>query len=112
MFSRFVVAAVFVAALLKVVPVGAQGAPGVLTGVVKDVSGGALPGVTVSVTSETTRSNVDAVTNGDGVYTTSTLAAGSYRIAAALDGFEAPAQTVTIGSGEVRADITMSPSRL
>ena len=39
-----------------------------ITGVVKDVSGGA-PGVTVTVTSETTRASVDSITNGDGVYT-------------------------------------------
>jgi iron complex outermembrane receptor protein len=112
MFSRFVIAAAFVAALLNGAPAGAQGVPGVLTGVVKDVSGGALPGVTVTVTSESTRSSVDTITNGDGVYTTSTLSGGSYRISAALDGFEAPAQTVTVAGGEVKADIVMSPSRL
>jgi hypothetical protein len=79
---------------------------------VKDVSGGALPGVTVTVTSETTRAAVDAITNGDGVYTATPLVSGSYRVAAALDGFEAAPQVVTIGTGEARADITMAPSRL
>src|SRR5690242_8566754 len=111
MFSRFVIAAAL-AALLNGAPAGAQGVPGVLTGVVKDVSGGALPGVTVTVARESTRSSVDTITNGDGVYTTGTLSAGSYRVSAALDGFEAPAQTVTVAGGEVKADIVMSPSRL
>src|SRR6478752_4695926 len=112
MVSKVVVAAAFVAVILKVAPATAQPSLGTLTGVVKDVSGGALPGVTVTVTSETSRANVDAITNGDGVYTTAPLVSGSYKVAAALDGFEAAAQVVTIGNGSVRADITMAPSRL
>jgi len=112
MISKVVIAAAIVAVSLKVDPAAAQGARGILTGVVKDVSGGALPGVAVTVTSETTRASVDAITNGDGVYTTEPVVSGSYRVTAALDGFEAAAQVVTLGTGEVRADITMAPSRL
>ncbi len=56
-----------------------------LMGVVTDGSGGALPGVTVTVNGSRT---VSVVTDGTGRYMTAWLAPGSYTITFTLSGFE------------------------
>lgn len=78
-------------AFLSVVPAFAQGGASLLTGTVKDVNGGVLPGVTLKVTDVATNASVDAVTDSEGVYRAAALATGTYRVEAALDGFESPA---------------------
>ena len=44
----------------------------VISGTVKDSSGGVLPGVSVKITNETTNTSTDIVTNPDGTYTSET----------------------------------------
>ena len=111
--SRLVRTAALVAlAVLSVVPAFAQGGASLLTGTVKDVNGGVLPGVTVRVTNVTTNAGVDAVTDGEGVYRAASLATGTYRVEAALDGFESSALPVTVTGGQATLDLTLSPSRL
>lgn len=67
--SRLIRTAALVAlAFLSVVPAFAQVGASLLTGTVKDVNGGVLPGVTVKVTNVATNASLDAVTDGEGLY--------------------------------------------
>ena len=65
----------------------AQSAAAVISGTVKDSSGGVLPGVSVKITNETTNTSTDIVTNPDGTYASDTLTPGPYRVSVSLDGF-------------------------
>jgi len=58
-----------------------------VTGVVTDRSGGALPGVTVSLRGAAT-APINTVTDGAGRYATPSVAPGTYTIAFELSGFE------------------------
>jgi hypothetical protein len=68
----------FRAALIRIVvlmfliapaPAAAQSTPNVISGTVKDSSGGVLPGVTVKITSDATNTSTDIITNADGTST-------------------------------------------
>src|SRR3984893_15001220 len=71
-------------------PASAQVATGVIAGVVKDGTGGVLPGVTVEASSpaliEKTRS---VVTDGEGQYKIIDLVTGVYAVTFTLEGFNA-----------------------
>jgi hypothetical protein len=73
------------------VPAGAQEITGSITGVVRDASGGVLPGVTVTATHTTRGSSTEAVTSATGVYTLPFLAIGVYDLTYALPGFQSTA---------------------
>src|SRR5688500_18850948 len=63
-------------------------AQGTLTGVVRDASGGVLPGVTVEATSPALTEKVrSAVTDGSGQYRIVTLPPGRYDLRFSLTGF-------------------------
>ena len=66
----------------------AQTVDGAIAGVVKDASGGALPGVTITVKS-LDRGNIAATTHtgGDGTYAVVALPPGEYSVVAELSGF-------------------------
>lgn len=108
---RIRTAALVALALWNVQEAFAQGGAR-LGGVVKDSNGGVLPGVSVRVINATTGASVEAVTDGQGVYVIALLSPGSYRVEAALDGFETVTQQVTVADGEATADLTLTPSRL
>jgi hypothetical protein len=80
---RFVVLALFFPALSF-----AQAGSSAIAGVVKDSTGGALPGVSIRVINEDTGVGVDTVTNEEGVYRVPALVPGRYRIETSLDGFD------------------------
>jgi len=89
MVQRFLIGLVGACLVLTSATVGAQDATsGSIGGVVKDTSGGALPGVTVEVTSpaliEGSRS---AVTDSQGVYRIVNLRGGQYSVSFTLPGF-------------------------
>lgn len=91
--SRKLVVAVGVVlalALLQAGPASAQGTvTGNIQGTVKDQDGQALPGVTVTTTSEAlVAGRLLAVTNDRGVYRFPSLPVGTYVIEAALAGFQ------------------------
>ncbi len=91
----------------------AQNTIGEISGVIRDSSGGAIPGATVRIVNEATGAAVEAVTNGEGVFRAAPLAAGAYRVETTLDGFESPAQRVTLAAGQtLTVDITLTPSRV
>jgi outer membrane receptor protein involved in Fe transport len=80
---------VFVATLLVLIPTAvlAQATGAVLTGKVVDASGGALPGVTVTVKNNATGVSQVVVTGSDGGYRTTTIPAGRYTVTTELSGF-------------------------
>jgi hypothetical protein len=80
---------------LVAVPAAAQG---IIQGRISDKQGGAMPGVTVTVTAPD-GSDRTTVTNRDGEYEVSALAPGSYRVAARLTGFYTGQGTTEVASG-------------
>jgi hypothetical protein len=88
--------------MLCVPPLAAQSAgTGALAGTVTDPSGGAIPGVTVTLTSIDTNQTRTAITGTDGIYKFSLLPPGSYRVRFSANGFKtAEATSVTINVTE------------
>jgi iron complex outermembrane receptor protein len=90
----------------------AQSTPNVISGTVKDSSGGVLPGVTVKITSDATNTSTDIITNADGTYVSGRLEPGQYRVAVTLDGFETVERRVVVANGQPLVnDVTLSPAR-
>lgn len=90
-------------AMLLAVPVFAQSqaTTGQITGRAVDAQGGALPGVTVTVTNPATGFTRSVVTSATGLYTIPLLPPGSYDVTAQVTGFQTVKQTqvpVTVGS--------------
>jgi len=73
---------------LAAVPALAQETRGSISGAVKDNSGGALPGVTVTATQKTTNRATSAVTNEAGSFNLLFLQPGVYTVSAELSGFK------------------------
>jgi len=105
-------AAVLFAALTPAAGLAQTG--GTVSGLVRDSLGGAIPGATVRVINEATGAAQEAVSDAEGSYQVTDLAAGQYRVEATLDGFE-PAVARGAVDGRQQAakiDITLTPARL
>ena len=90
----------------------AQEAGSVISGTVKDSSGGVLPGVSVRIANESTNTAVDITTNPDGTYASAPLTPGAYRVSASLDGFETIERRVVVAAGQpLTNDVTLNPAR-
>jgi hypothetical protein len=85
---RSIVAALAVAAAWQPAPAVAQSGSSTVAGIVKDTSGGAIPGAQVKVVNENTGVSVDTITNSEGVYRVGALVPGTYRVQIELDGFQ------------------------
>ena len=107
-FLPYLLAAWWVAA--SAAPVLGQIGAGVLTGVVRDQSGAAVPGATVTVTATGTHRQVVLVSNGDGVFGVPSLAPGAYRIDVELAGFKPVRRDgIRLATGEkARVDFTLT----
>ena len=81
-------------------PVSAQ-TTGSVSGTVKDESGGALPGVTITIQNLDTRATRGTSSDGSGTYELALLPPGRYRITAELPGFRT----------EERSDFTLQVSQ-
>src|SRR5207245_1527683 len=57
-------------------------------GIVQDLSGGAIPGATVTVTNESTSAKTSAVTNERGEFTITFLPVGTYALSIEAAGFK------------------------
>ena len=102
-------------------PLWAQaGSTAQISGIVRDSSGGVLPGADVTATQTATGIVRSAVTNEAGVYTLPNLPTGPYRLEVSLSGFQAYARTglelqvndnpvinVTLPLGEITETITV-----
>ena len=74
---------------------------GSIEGIVSDESGGALPGVTVTITNLDTGDTRVVVTNESGLYRAPLLSLGRYKIEAELPGFKKLEQTgINISAGQ------------
>ena len=95
------VLALLVAFALVAVPATAQQLTGSISGVAKDNTGAALPGVTVTVTSPVLQGSRTVVTRSDGTYKVVALPAGEpYKVSFTLSGFktfEATSLAVRLG---------------
>src|SRR4051794_38204182 len=86
---------------------------GVVAGIVRDASGGAIPGATIRLVNEKTRRGVDAVSDSQGGYRIGALPPGAYRLETTLDGFEPVVRAVSIDGGRTTdVTVTLTPARL
>lgn len=87
-----------------------QATTGVIEGTVSDATGGALPGVTVSLHNTATNFEQTLVTDGDGRFRGVLLPLGPYEVKATLSGFSPQTvKGVDLGVGQTRTiDIKMS----
>ena len=83
----------------------AQSTGGNLSGRVLDETGGALPGVTVTVTNDATGQNRTVVTGADGSYRFLSLPAGTYTVLADLSGF------ATVTTKNVQVNVASETNR-
>jgi len=103
-----------VCVLLLAAPAAAQFDRGTISGVVKDQTGGVVPGVTVTAKSLQTQEVLTAVTGPGGYYTMTTLRSGKYDVSAELDGFKKATRSgVTLDAGAaISVEFTLEPGAL
>ena len=77
---------VALAALVLCFPISSQAADARVSGVVKDSSGGGIPGATVVIANQATHATQTVVTGADGSYS-ATVPAGVYTLTVSLKGF-------------------------
>jgi hypothetical protein len=92
----------------------AQVDTGTISGTVKDESGGALPGATVTITHEGQALTLTTVTRGDGTYIFTPIRTGAYSIDVEFPGFKKGVRRgITIGIQEqARVDFTLQTGGL
>lgn len=83
----------FAAALLLAASALAQTPTGEISGVVRDPSGAAVPGATVSLTNENTGLSRETSTNEDGIYAAALLPPGAYSASVQAAGFRVSERT-------------------
>ena len=87
------VAAVIVMALAAAAPASAQMNAGELSGVVRDPSGGVLPGATVSASQVDSGLTLERVTDGEGRFYFASLQIGEWEVTVSMPGFRPVVQT-------------------
>ena len=106
--------AVVLMAVLLASPLRAQVATGTILGNVKDTSGAAVPGATVTATNVETQFSRTTSTDADGQYALRLLPLGNYQIDVTMDGFKNFTQTgivVEVGRN-ARIDATIEPGAI
>jgi len=114
MSQRLCVVGLCVIVVLFSAPAAAQTGTGRIVGVVKDSTGGVLPGATVRATHEATGISAETVTNDTGGYVFPSMAVGPYSVSITLQGFGSFTSTknvLTVGV-ELRVDATLHPGGL
>src|SRR5579863_4264738 len=74
----------------------AQVDTGTITGLVRDPSGGGIPGVQVTLRDESTGLATEISTNATGLYVSPPLRAGTYVVEVKANGFESAAKRVQL----------------
>jgi hypothetical protein len=83
---------------------------GDISGIVTDTTGAAVPGATVTVLNVDTGVTKDYTTNDSGVYDTSSIVAGTYKLTFSRQGFSTlvrPSITVNVGQLTVNAQLAV-----
>jgi iron complex outermembrane recepter protein len=85
-----------------------------ISGVIRDSSGGTMPGVIVRAVHESTAKTLEAVSDAQGAFRVEDVVPGAYRVEAALDGFETATRRVVVDAGQqaMAIDFTLAPARL
>ena len=113
------------ALVLAAIPLGAASAQSVsgsqVSGVVRDVSGGALPGVDVTITKTDTGAVRATVTSAEGAFVLTNLPVGPYQLRATLPGFSTyvqdgivlqvssnPQVNITLAVGVISEQVTVT----
>ena len=97
MIRRSLLIAVGVVALIPPALASAQ-SNGQITGVVRDATGGSLPGAIVVITNQTTKEARIVITDATGSYSQS-VPPGSYTVAVSIQGFKRMTQQVDVQAG-------------
>ena len=96
-------AILLLAALVSIPLFVVHGAGGRIEGKITDPKGAAIPGATVKVTSQTSKQDFTAVTDGQGRYKVEGLPAGAYDVTVTAKGFkETRQEDVTVDDDSVR----------
>ncbi len=104
----FLAGAVLVAAHGSVnAPAFAQGAS-TITGTVRDLTGSVVPGVTIAAANTATGAARDAVTDVEGRYRITGLAAGRYDVRAALSGFRTETRSIELSTSDLMVDFSLT----
>jgi hypothetical protein len=110
--TRAHLARVLLAVALLATPIAgwAQTITGQIAGRITDASGGALPGVSVTVVNENTGFTVTRPTDESGVYTFTNLPLGRYTVSTDLQGFRKAQRTglELTADGRMSADFTLA----
>ena len=102
---------VALAAIAAAGPAHAQPADGRITGVVRDATGAALPGASVTITNEATGASQTVTSGADGSFTAD-VAPGEYTVAVSLRGFTRQSRRdVVVGAGGATAEFSLEPGR-
>ena len=109
---RFAISLALLALMSGVSAAYAQSKAGRISGVVRDVSGAGIPGVTLTVTNQASGAASTATSSADGTYTIS-VDPGVYSIAASLKGFgrQSRRDLKIEGSGAQTADFNLQTQR-
>jgi iron complex outermembrane recepter protein len=86
---------------LLAAPAFAQSPDGSVAGVVRDSSGAAVPGATITVTNDQSAASQTAVSGPDGAYSVTGLAPGTYTVEVQLRGFGTSKHKVEVTAGSV-----------
>ena len=102
-------AALLVSIFLVSIPVLSQSSNGTISGTVADASGAVVPGVTVTATNNATGIVTTVLSNDAGVYNFASLLPGTYKISAALPGFQTQSfNDVQLGNaGQLRLNFAL-----
>jgi hypothetical protein len=92
----------------------AQSERGTITGVIEDSSKAGVPGVPIKIVNTATNATNEVVSSANGLYTVSNLAPGTYRLEAALQGFQsAMVDGIRLSAGATaRINVTLAVGTL
>lgn len=103
-------AIVFLSFTVVGAPAWAQPQSEGISGVVRDATGGGIPGVTVTATNQSTNASETTTTGNDGGYSLD-VAPGTYTIAVSIAGFRRVTQKIdVVGGGPRRLDFELEPA--
>src|SRR5690348_11718686 len=85
---RFRQLAVALVLVLAVVSGVAQTSKGILSGVIRDTTGAAIPGATVTVTNQDTGETRTVTSEATGTYRVDAISPGLYRVHVEMNGFQ------------------------
>lgn len=108
--SRIVVAVVCMSAYFSTPLLAQRADRAIISGVVTDEQGSAVPGATVTVRNEATGVNTVLVTNAAGAYTSPPLVLGRYSVTVDLTGFKKAVSSEILleGGASVRQDVRLA----